>query len=50
MFEIDKFSAISHVVVVLVEKVIPHVGSLIVMRRLAYTICNRNFFLLSTGN
>jgi hypothetical protein len=43
-----QFSAISRVVVVLVTIVTPHVGPLMILRRLAYSAGNS--FLLSTGS
>jgi hypothetical protein len=41
LFKFGICSAVSHVVVVLVTKVIPHVGPLMILRRLAYTIGHR---------
>jgi hypothetical protein len=41
LFEFGNCSAISRVVVVLVTIVTPHVGPLIIFRRLAYTTGNR---------
>jgi hypothetical protein len=45
LFKFGNCSAISRVVVVLVTIVIPHVGLLMILRRLAYTTGNRNCFL-----
>jgi hypothetical protein len=46
VFKFGNFSAISRVVVVLVTIVTPHVGPLMILRRLAYTTGNRNSFLI----
>jgi hypothetical protein len=46
LFKIGNCSAISRVVVVLVTIVTPHVGPLMILRRLAYTTGNRNSFLV----
>jgi hypothetical protein len=46
LFKFGDCSAISRVVVVLVTIVIPHVGPLMILRRLAYNTGNRNSFLI----
>jgi hypothetical protein len=46
LFKFDYCSAISRVVVVLVTIVTPHVGLLMILRRLAYTTGNNNSFLI----
>jgi hypothetical protein len=46
LFKFGDCSAISCVVVVLVTIVKPHVGPLMILRRLAYTTGNRNSFLI----
>jgi hypothetical protein len=48
LFKFGNFSAISRVVVVLVTIVTPHVGPLMILRRLSYT--TGKDFLLSTGS
>jgi hypothetical protein len=50
LFKFGNCSAISRVVVVLVKIVTPHVGPLMIIRRLSYTTGNRYGFLLSTGS
>jgi hypothetical protein len=45
LFKFGDGSAISRVVVFLVTIVTPHVGLLMILRRLAYTTGNRNSFL-----
>jgi hypothetical protein len=46
LFKFGNCSAISRVVVVLVAIVTPHVGPLMILRRLAYTTGNRSNFLI----
>jgi hypothetical protein len=46
LFKFGNCSAISHVVVVLVTIVTPHVGPLMIFRRLAYTTSNRYSILI----
>jgi hypothetical protein len=47
LFKFGNCTAISRVVVGLVTIVTPHVGPLMILRRLAYTTGNRNSFLIS---
>jgi hypothetical protein len=44
LFKSGNYFAISRVVVILVTIVTPHVGPLMILRRLAYTTGNRNSF------
>jgi hypothetical protein len=46
LFKFGNYFSISHVVVVLVTIVTPHVGCLMILRRLAYTTGNRHSFLI----
>jgi hypothetical protein len=50
LFQFSNCSAISRVVVVVVTIVTPHVGPLMILRRLVYTTGKDTPFLLSTGS